>query len=176
MKAPQFSFMRLEGADPVTSVDMVSTGEVACFGKSFDEAFLKALMASGFKLPESSILLSTGPPKTKEYLLPTVRKLAGMGFELFATGGTAKFLEANRIKTTLLHWPLDGKEPNAATYLSHRKIDLVINIPKSFEEEELRNDYLIRRRAVEFGIPIITNPELAVALTAALGKSVPLGI
>src|SRR2546425_1227224 len=176
VKAPQFSFMRLEGADPVTSVDMVSTGEVACFGESFDEAFLKALMASGFKLPERSILLSTGPPKTKEYLLPTVRKLAGMGFELFATGGTAKFLEANRIKTTLLHWPLDGKEPNAATYLSHRKIDLVINIPKSFEEEELSNDYLIRRRAVEFGIPIITNPELAVALTAALGKSVPLGI
>ena len=176
VKAPQFSFMRLEGADPVTSVDMVSTGEVACFGKSFDEAFLKALMASGFKLPERSILLSTGPPKTKEYLLPTVRKLAGMGFELFATGGTAKFLEANRIKTTLLHWPLDGKEPNAATYLSHRKIDLVINIPKSFEEEELRNDYLIRRRAVEFGIPIITNPELAVALTAALRRSVPLSI
>ena len=171
VKSPQFSFMRLEGADPVTSVEMVSTGEVACFGRSFDEAFLKSLMAAGFNLPQRSILLSTGPPKTKEYLLPTVKKLAEMGFELFATGGTAKFLEANGIKTTLLRWPLDGKEPNAATYLSHKKIDLVINIPKSFEEEELRNDYLIRRRAVEYGIPVITNPELAVTLTGALDRA-----
>lgn len=171
VKSPQFSFMRLEGADPVTSVEMVSTGEVACFGRSFDEAFLKSLMAAGFNLPRRSILLSTGPPKTKEYLLPTVKKLAEMGFELFATGGTAKFLEANGIKTTLLRWPLDGKEPNAATYLSHKKIDLVINIPKSFEEEELRNDYLIRRRAVEYGIPVITNPELAVTLTGALDRA-----
>ena len=171
VKSPQFSFMRLEGADPVTGVEMVSTGEVACFGRSFDEAFLKSLIAAGFNLPKRSILLSTGPPKTKEYLLPTVRKLAGIGFELFATGGTAKFLEASGIKTTLLRWPLEGKEPNAATYLSQKKIDLVINIPKSFEEEELRNDYLIRRRAVEYGIPIITNPELAVTLTAALERS-----
>ena len=171
VKSPQFSFMRLEGADPVTSVEMVSTGEVACFGRSFDEAFLKSLMAAGFNLPQRSILLSTGPPKTKEYLLPTVKKLAEMGFELFATGGTAKFLEANGIKTTLLRWPLEGKEPNAATYLSHKKIDLVINIPKSFEEEELRNDYLIRRRAVEYGIPVITNPELAVTLTGALDRA-----
>jgi len=171
VKSPQFSFMRLEGADPVTSVEMVSTGEVACFGRSFDEAFLKSLMAAGFNLPRRSILLSTGPPKTKEYLLPTVKKLAEMGFELFATGGTAKFLEANGIKTTLLRWPLEGKEPNAATYLSHKKIDLVINIPKSFEEEELRNDYLIRRRAVEYGIPVITNPELAATLTGALDRA-----
>jgi len=172
VKSPQFSFMRLEGSDPVTTVDMVSTGEVACFGKSFDEAFLKALMAAGFSLPRHSILLSTGPPKTKQYLLRTVRRLAGMGFELYATGGTAKFLEANGVKATLLRWPLEGKEPNVLTYLSQKRIDLVINIPKSFEEEEVRNDYLIRRRAVEYGIPIITNPELAIALTGALGNSV----
>ncbi len=176
VKSPQFSFMRLEGADPVTSVDMVSTGEVACFGDTFDEAFLKALIAAGFSLPKRSILLSTGPPKTKVQLLPAVRKLAGLGYELFATGGTAKFLDANGVKTSLLNWPMDEREPNATTYLSQRRVDLVINIPKSFEEEEIRNDYLIRTKAVEFGIPIITNPELASAFVAALEKSVQLNI
>jgi carbamoyl-phosphate synthase large subunit len=176
VKSPQFSFMRLEGADPVTSVDMVSTGEVACFGDTFDEAFLKALLASGFRLPKRSILLSTGPPKSKRYLLPTVRKLADIGFELYATGGTAKFLEANGLKTKLLHWPMESIEPNAATFISQRRVDLVINIPKSFEEEEVRNDYLIRRRAVEFGIPIITNAELAVTFVSALEKSVKLDL
>lgn len=176
VKSPQFSFMRLEGADPVTSVDMVSTGEVACFGDTFDEALLKSLLASGFSLPKRSILLSTGPPDTKWYLLPTVRKLEKLGFDLYATGGTARFLDANGIKTRLLHWPMEDTEPNATTFLSQRRVDLVINIPKSFEEEEVRNDYLIRRRAVEFGIPIITNAGLAVTLVSALEKSVKLDI
>ncbi len=176
VKSPQFSFMRLEGADPITSVDMVSTGEVACFGKDFNEAFLKSLIAAGFKLPKKSILLSTGPIKTKEYLLPSVRKLAEMGFELFATDGTAKFLESNNVKTTVLYWPLSGKDPNVSTYIEGGKIDLVINIPKSYEREELANDYLIRRKAVEFGIPIITNAELVKTFSNALAKPISLGL
>ena len=176
VKSPQFSFIRLEGADPVTSVDMVSTGEVACFGKEFKEAFLKSLIASGFTLPKKTILLSTGPLKTKNYLLQSVGKLAEIGFELYATEGTAKFLESNGIKTTILHWPLEGKEPNATTYIVEEKIDLVINIPKSFEKEEITNDYIIRRKAVEFGVPIITNAELVKTLVNALEKPISLGI
>ncbi len=176
VKSPQFSFMRLEGADPVTSVDMVSTGEVACFGGSFNEAFLKSLLAAGFRLPKDSILLSTGPPRTKERLLESVKKLRDMGFTLYATGGTARFLEEKGVQTTLLRWPRESDEPNASTYISQGKIDLVINIPKSFEREEVRNDYLIRRKAVEFGVPIITSPELVIALVDALANPVPLGI
>ena len=176
VKSPQFSFVRLEGADPVTSVDMVSTGEVACFGKDFNEAFLKSLLASGFRLPKKTILLSTGPIKIKQYLLENVRKLTDMGFELYATKGTAKFLEENGIKTTILHWPLDDKEPNASIYIQSGKIDLVINIPKSYEREEVTNDYLIRRKAVEFGVPIITNAELVKTFVNALGKNVILAI
>ena len=159
-----------------TDLPLVSTGEVACFGKTFHEAFLKSLLASGFRLPKRSILLSTGPPKTKQLLLPTVRKLDALGFELCATGGTARFLKTNGVETTFLHWPMEKLEPNVSTFLSQRKVDLVINIPKSFEEEEVRNDYLIRRRAIEFGIPIITNAELATTLVSALERSVKLGI
>jgi carbamoyl-phosphate synthase large subunit len=176
VKSPQFSFMRLEGADPVTSVDMVSTGEVACFGSSFNEAFLKSLLAAGFSLPRSTILLSTGPPRTKARLLESVRRLGRMGFVLYATEGTAKFLKENGLETTLLRWPSEAEEPNASTYITQKRIDLVINIPKSFEQEEVRNDYQIRRRAVEFGIPIITNPELVMALVDALEKPVELNI
>jgi carbamoyl-phosphate synthase large subunit len=176
VKSPQFSFMRLGGADPVTSVDMVSTGEVACFGSSFKEAFLKSLLAAGFNLPKKTILLSTGPPKTKEKLLESVRRLERSGFKLYATGGTAKFLRERGVETELLRWPSESEEPNAATYISERRIDLVINIPKSFEEEEARNDYIIRRKAVEFGVPIITRPELVTALAEALEEPVPLQI
>ncbi|MBI3035661.1 carbamoyl-phosphate synthase (glutamine-hydrolyzing) large subunit [Candidatus Woesearchaeota archaeon] len=161
IKAPQFSFSRLHGADPVLSVEMASTGEVACLGNDLNEAFLKSLLSVGFVLPNSNVLLSTGPVKSKAYLLESVRKLAGMGFDLYATEGTAKFLEENNIKTNLLHWPLDKKEPNTLTYLQERKIDLVINIPKSLEEEELTNDYLIRRKAVDFNIPLLTNAQIA---------------
>ena len=160
VKAPQFSFSRLHGADPVLSVEMASTGEVACLGNDLNEAFLKSLLSVGFIMPNSNVLLSTGPVKSKAYLLESIRKLAEMGFKLYATEGTAKFLEQSEIKTTILHWPLGKKEPNALTYLQERKIDLVINIPKSLEEEELTNDYLIRRRAVDFNIPLLTNAQI----------------
>ena len=161
IKAPQFSFSRLHGADPVLSVEMASTGEVACLGSDLDEAFLKSLLSVGFVIPKKNILLSTGPIKNKAYLLESIKKLAEMGFSLYATGGTAKFLEQNGVKSTVLFWPLEKKEPNAITYLKERKIDLVINIPKSYEEEEITNDYLIRRKAVDFNIPLLTNAQIA---------------
>jgi carbamoyl-phosphate synthase large subunit len=161
VKAPQFSFSRLHGADPVLSVEMASTGEVACLGSDINEAFLKSLLSVGFAVPKSNILLSTGPIKSKAYLLEEARKLAEMGFTLYATEGTSKFLEQNGVQTTMLHWPLDKEEPNALTYIQERKIDLVINIPKSLEEQELTNDYLIRRKAVDFNIPLLTNAQIA---------------
>ena len=170
VKAPQFSFSRLHGADPVLSVEMASTGEVACLGNDINEAFLKSLLSVGFIIPNSNVLLSTGPIKSKAYLLESVRKLAEMNFNLYATEGTAKFLEQNEIKTTLLHWPLDKKEPNTLTYIQERKIDLVINIPKSLEEEELTNDYLIRRKAVDFNIPLLTNAQAAKLFIESIHK------
>jgi len=160
VKAPQFSFSRLHGADPVLSVEMASTGEVACIGNDLNEAFLKSLLSVGFIIPKSNVLLSTGPIKSKAYLLESVKKLAETSFKLYATEGTAKFLDESGLKTTILHWPLDKKEPNALTYIQDRKIDLVINIPKSLEEEELTNDYLIRRKAVDFNIPLLTNAQI----------------
>ncbi len=170
VKAPQFSFSRLHGADPVLSVEMASTGEVACIGNDVNEAFLKALLSVGFVMPKSNILLSTGPIKSKAYLLESVRKLSDMGFNLFATKGTSKFLQENGIKTTMLHWPLEKDEPNALSYIQERKIDFVINIPKSLEEEELTNDYLIRRKAVDFNIPLLTNEQIAKLFIESMSK------
>ena len=161
VKAPQFSFSRLRGADPVSGVEMASTGEVACLGENVHEAFLKALLAVGFEIPEKNILLSTGTIKDKADLLESVRKLKGMKYKLYATKGTHDFLKANGVESEVLFWPLEKKEPNALTYLKEKKIDFVINIPKSYEEEELENDYMIRRAAVDFNIPLITNAQNA---------------
>lgn len=161
VKAPEFSFTRLKGSDPVQTVEMTSTGEVACLGDDFNEAFLKSLLSVGFRIPEESILLSTGPIESKAELLENVVMLSEMGYKLYATYGTAKFLEANGIKTHILRWPLEGKEPNVLTYIAEKRIDLVINIPKNIEREELDNDYLIRRKAADFNIPLITNLQLA---------------
>ncbi|MBN2013524.1 carbamoyl-phosphate synthase (glutamine-hydrolyzing) large subunit [candidate division KSB1 bacterium] len=168
VKAPQFSFTRLKGSDPVLNVDMTSTGEVACLGDNFNEAFLKSLISVGFEVPKKNILLSTGPIDSKADLLESVRKLSEMDYKLYATGGTADFLNANKIKTEVLHWPLDKKEPNIMTYLENDKIDLVINIPKNIEKEELDNDYLVRRKAVDFDIPLITNIQIAKRFVDAL--------
>ncbi|MBN2208432.1 MAG: carbamoyl-phosphate synthase (glutamine-hydrolyzing) large subunit [Candidatus Coatesbacteria bacterium] len=168
VKAPMFSFTRLKGSDPVLGVEMASTGEVACLGDDFDEAFLKSLLSVGFKFPQKTILLSTGPIESKADLLGCVKTLKAMGFELYATRGTADFMKANDIEATILHWPLDGEEPNALTYIADGKIDLVINIPKNIEKEELDNDYLIRRKAVDFGVPLITNQQIAKRLVEAI--------
>jgi carbamoyl-phosphate synthase large subunit len=170
VKAPQFSFTRLEGADPVLGVEMASTGEVGCLGDDFEEAFLKALLSVGFRLPVKSVLLSTGPIEDKAAFLEGARTLAQMGVALYATEGSAAFLGAHGVKAEVLHWPDDVRSPNVLQYLSGRKLDLVINIPKHSGEAELANDYHIRRKAADFGIPLITNIQLAQRLVEALSK------
>src|SRR5207247_1265258 len=147
VKAPQFSFTRLDGADPTLGVEMASTGEVACLGDDFEEAFLKAVLSVGYHLPVRSILLSTGPVEAKAAFLDSARILQKMGITLYATHGTSEFLCAHNIETTLLYWPLEEKPPNILEYLTQRKFDLVVNIPKNYQEEELTNDYIIRRHA-----------------------------
>ena len=161
VKAPQFSFTRLKGADPVLSVEMASTGEVGCVGMDLKEAFLKSLLSVGYKIPEKGILLSTGPIKNKAYLLNSIKKLAEKNYTLYATKGTHDFLTENSVRSTLVHWPDEQKEPNALSCITQRKVDLVLNIPKSLEREELTNDYLIRRKAIDSNIPLITNAQLA---------------
>jgi len=167
VKAPQFSFTRLKGSDPVLGVEMVSTGEVACLGDDFNEAFLKSLISVGFKMPKKTVLLSTGPIDSKAEFLESSKILEKMGFKFYATKGTADFMRANNIKAKVLYWPLENKEPNTLTYIANKKIDLVINIPKNAQKEELDNDYLIRRKAVDFNIPLITNIKLAKRLVEA---------
>ncbi len=161
VKAPQFSFTRLEGADPTLGVEMSSTGEVACLGDDFEEAFLKAMLSVGMSTQISSVLLSTGPLEDKAKFVSGARLLQERGVKLFATKGTAEFMKQYGIDTRVLHWPLEKGSPNVLEYLSERKIDLVINIPKNYQEEELTNDYIIRRKAVDMAIPLITEVQLA---------------
>ncbi len=174
VKAPEFSFTRLEGADPTTGVEMASTGEVACLGQDFDEAFLKALGSVGYRFPIKTILISSGSIESKSELLEPTRALSKIGIKFYATHGTAKFMETNGIPVETLEWPLNGKSPNVTDYMKSRKIDLVINIPKNFQEEELTNDYIIRRTAVDYKIPLITNRQLAMRLAEALTNKNPL--
>jgi carbamoyl-phosphate synthase large subunit len=171
VKAPQFSFTRLKGSDPILGVEMASTGEVACLGDDFNEAFLKSLISVGFELPKKTILLSTGPINSKAEFLESTRKLDKMGFKFYATKGTADFMKANGIKADVLYWPLENKEPSTLSYIADGKIDLVINIPKNIEKEELDNDYLIRRKAVDHNVPLITNLQLAKRFAEAIHRS-----
>ncbi len=173
IKAPQFSFTRLKGSDPILGVEMVSTGEVACLGDDFNEAFLKSLISVGSKLPKKTILLSTGPIESKAEFLKSTRILDRMGFKFYATKGTSDFMKTNGLKSEALYWPLENKEPNTLTYISDGKIDLVINIPKNIEKEELDNDYLIRRKAVDFNVPLITNLQLAKRFVEAIYATTP---
>jgi len=143
---------------------------VACLGDDFEEAFLKSLLSVGYKLPIKNILLSTGPITTKAMFLASTRKLEELGMNFFATGGTARFMEEHGIQVKELHWPLSGKSPNILDYLRERKIDLVINIPKNYQEEELTNDYIIRRMAVDFAIPLFTNVRLARRFVEAISR------
>jgi carbamoyl-phosphate synthase large subunit len=170
VKAPQFSFTRLDGADPVLGVEMASTGEVGCLGEDFEEAFLKALLSVGFRLPVKSVLLSTGPIADKAAFLDSARTLQRMGTALYATEGTAAFLGEHGVQATRLHWPSDARLPNVLECLQSRSVDLVINIPKSSAEDELANDYLIRRKAADLGIPLITNIQLAQRFVEAISK------
>ncbi len=170
VKAPQFSFSRLSKADPVLGVDMASTGEVACIGSDFYEAILKSMLSVGYNFPKKNILLSTGPTRSKTELLNSCRLLVDKGYNLFATKGTAEFLERNNVPSTILHWPDEDVQPNTLDYLKNKKIDLVINIPKNLSSNELSNDYTIRRSAVDFNIPLITNDRLASAFLTGICK------
>ncbi|MDR0377092.1 MAG: carbamoyl-phosphate synthase (glutamine-hydrolyzing) large subunit [Spirochaetaceae bacterium] len=161
VKAAQFSFSRLHGADPVSGVEMASTGEVGCIGTDLSDAFLKALLSVGYRIPRKRILLSTGTIEEKLDFLDSARKLVDMGYELFASRGTAKFLTGSGVPATALNWPLESREPNIAAYIKTRQIDMIINIPKNNRETELKNDYIIRRMAVDFDIPLFTNIKVA---------------
>ncbi len=170
IKAPQFSFSRLSKADPVLGVDMSSTGEVGCIGDDFYEAILKAMLSVGYRIPKKNILLSTGPMRSKVELLNSCKLLIEKGYNLFATKGTAQFFEMNGLEVTTLHWPDQKEKPNTLDYLKNKMIDLVINIPKDLTSDELTNDYIIRRSAVDYNIPLITNARLASAFLTGICK------
>ncbi|WP_375416996.1 carbamoyl-phosphate synthase (glutamine-hydrolyzing) large subunit [uncultured Hymenobacter sp.] len=167
VKASQFSFTRLAGADPVLTVDMASTGEVGCLGDTAAEALLKSMLSVGYRIPQHSVLISGGPIASKVVLLPVARLLAQRGFTLYATAGTHRFFAENNLPTTLLHWPDEAQSPNVISYLQEKKIELVVNIPKNLTKGELDNDYKIRRTAVDFSIPLLTNARLASAFINA---------
>ncbi|HMA62970.1 MAG TPA: carbamoyl-phosphate synthase (glutamine-hydrolyzing) large subunit [bacterium] len=171
VKAPQFSFTRLKGADPNLGVEMASTGEVGCLGQNFDEAFLKALNSVGYHFDIESVLFSTGPIESKAELLDAARYFQKVGTKFYATEGTAKFLNSNGFPVERLHWPLDEKQPNIIDYLKNGKIDLVINIPKNYQKEELTNGYLIRRAAIDYNVMLITNRQLAMRFIEALARN-----
>jgi carbamoyl-phosphate synthase large subunit len=170
VKAPQFSFTRLKGADPTLSVEMSSTGEVGCLGDDFEEAFLKAMISVGFRLPVKTVLLSAGTTENKADFLPSARVLSNMGIKIFATDGTAKFLNEHGIKVEVVAWPNEGRADGADQRIRAGGIDLVINIPKNYQKEELTNGYQIRRAAADFGVPLITNIQLAKRLVESIAK------
>lgn len=170
VKASQFSFSRLSKADPVLGVDMASTGEVGCIGDDYYEAILKAMLSVGYKIPKKNILISSGPTRSKMELIQSAKMLVERGFQLYATKGTHVFFAENDIPSTLVHWPDVDASPNAYQLLRSRQIDMVINIPKNLSENELQNDYTIRRAAVDFNIPLITNARLASAFIYAFTK------
>lgn len=161
VKAPQFSFTRLKGSDPVLGVEMSSTGEVACLGDDFNEAFLKSVLSIGFRIPKKGILLSTGPLKKKAEFLEEMKMLQKLGIDFYATEGTYKFYKENNFDIKLLNRPFTKIEPNILTYMEKGEIDLVLNIPKNDEKDELDSDYFIRRKAVDLNIPLITNIQVA---------------
>ncbi len=173
VKAPQFSFSRLQLTDPVLGVDMSSTGEVGCIGDDFYEGILKAMLSVGYHIPEKKILLSTGPARSKVELINSAHALLEKGYTLYATRGTKKFCDQYGIKTKLAHWPDEDKNPNTLDLIRNREVDLVVNIPKDLSKGELDNDYLIRRSAVDFNVPLITNARLASAFILAFCKYTP---
>ena len=170
VKCSQFSFARLLQADPILGVDMASTGEVACMGDNYYEALLKGMLSVGYTIPpkDKGVLISSGPAQSKAELLEACRTLTEHGYGIYATSGTASYLEMNGIKAEVLHWPDSDKKPNVDTYLKDRKIGLVVNIPKNYSARELENGYAIRRTSIDYNIPLITNARLASAFIYAL--------
>ena len=168
IKASQFSFNRLQKADPVLGVDMSSTGEVGCLGDNTSTALLKSMLAVGHRIPKKNILLSTGGAKQKAEMLDAARLLVDHGYSLYATGGTSKYLSDNGVANTLVHWPSDAdQQPQALDLLHQHKIDMVVNIPKDLTTHELTNGYKIRRAAIDLNVPLITNSRLASAFIQA---------
>ena len=168
IKAPQFSFTRLQKADPVLGVDMASTGEVGAIGAHFDDALLTSMLSVGYRVPKKNIMVSSGGTKSKVDLLDACRLLKKNGYNIFATGGTQKFLEENGVESTFVAWPDDLDAPlKVNDLISDKKFDLIINIPKNLTERELTNGYRIRRGAIDYNIPLITNARLASAFIKA---------
>ncbi len=168
IKASQFSFNRLQKADPVLGVDMASTGEVGCIGDDTASALLCAMLSVGHRIPKKGVLLSTGPGKQKADMLRAAQQLIEHGYQLYATGGTSRYLEENGIKNTLVHWPSEeGAQPQALDLLHSHDIDMVVNVPKNLSVGELTNGYKIRRAAIDLNIPLITNSRLASAFINA---------
>ncbi len=170
IKASQFSFSRLQKADPVLGVDMASTGEVGCIGDNFHDAMLKSMLSVGYRIPKKTVLFSTGPAKSKVALLESAKLLHLKGYELYATGGSQKFLEENGVPAKRVYWPSENIHPNAVEMIHNKEIDLVVNIPKNFSTSELDNGYKIRRAAIDFNIPLLTNARLASAFIQSFCK------
>ena len=167
IKASQFSFNRLQKADPVLGVDMASTGEVGCIGDDTSCAVLKAMLSVGYRIPEKNVLMSTGTLKQKVDLLQAARALKAKGYNIFATGGSSKFLTENGVENTRVYWPSEEGQPQALEMLHKKEIDMVVNIPRDLTPTELENGYKIRRAAVDLNIPLVTNARLASAFINA---------
>ena len=164
IKASQFSFSRLQGADPVLGVDMASTGEVGCIGNDSSESLIKAMISVGNRVPSKAVLMSTGTPKQKADLLDAAHELANRGYTIYATGGTHAYLNDNGIPAIRVYWPSQSDmQPQAIELLHDHKVDMVVNIPKNFTDTELSNGYKIRRAAIDLNIPLLTNARLASA-------------
>ncbi|MDE6354423.1 MAG: carbamoyl-phosphate synthase (glutamine-hydrolyzing) large subunit [Prevotella sp.] len=167
IKASQFSFNRLQKADPVLGVDMASTGEVGCIGEDTSCALLKSMLSVGHRIPEKTILLSTGSAKQKAEMLDAARMLVAHGYKLYATGGTSRYLTENGVDNTIVYWPSEDSQPQALDMLHNHEIDMVVNIPKDLSAGELTNGYKIRRAAIDLNVPLITNSRLASAFISA---------
>ncbi len=167
VKASQFSFARLQNADPVLGVDMSSTGEVGCLGDDMNEALLNALIATGYRIPEKRILMSSGGVKGKVSLLEPARQLEKKGYEIYATAGTAKFLNENDVHAITVGWPDENADINVMDMIAAHQFDLIINVPKNQSKRELTNGYKIRRGAIDHNIPLMTNVRLAKAFIEA---------
>ena len=167
IKASQFSFNRLQKADPILGVDMSSTGEVGCLGDDTNCAILKSMLAVGLSIPEKSVLISSGDAKQKASLLEPCRLLAAKGYQLYATGGSFRYLVENGVPCTQVYWPSEESQPQAIDMIRRKQIDMVINIPKNLTSHELSNGYKIRRAAIDFNVPLLTNDRLASAFINA---------
>lgn len=172
VKASQFSFGRLTLADPVLGVEMASTGEVGCIGQNVNEALLKAMLSVGYRIPQRAILVSSGPLRSKLSLIDPIARLAKRGFTIYATRGTAIFLNDHGVPAISVSWPDEcNTEPNSLVLIQTQQVDMVINIPKNLSRSELHNDYTIRRTAIDHNIPLITNARLASAFIEAFLNS-----